>query len=163
MAYSTDGTIGVDLDGVTTGTTTDGVNALFPLGLCVNATDGQVYQYVQAAEAITQYDWVGVDENHQMNQLSATEAGDGWTVGVAQVAFADNELGWVAIRGQNLQGRVLLSCNADAALRTSATAGALDDNTTGTEIRGAVCVAGNTLTTTTNVEVLLTWPRSATF
>ncbi|HKJ73341.1 MAG TPA: hypothetical protein VKA19_04430 [Alphaproteobacteria bacterium] len=161
----TDGTIlGRPLTDVTTGTTTDGENAAFALGTKVQATNGQTWMYVQAAEAITQYDFVAIDENYQMSQITATEAGDGWHIGVAQNAFADNDLGWVCIAGSNANGRLAGSTAADAALYTSPTAGALDDvSTVGTKIDGVVAVTGNTTTAVANVEVLLTFPRSSAF
>lgn len=163
MAYSTS-QAGVNLTETIAGTgTSSNQGNQHTLGTRVSATDNQVYVYVHASEAISQYDFVGIDENWEVAALGSTEAGDGWTIGVAQVALSDNDFGWVAIGGANLQGNVLGACAADTTLRTSATDGALDDNTTGTKIDGVVCVAANTLTTETNVEVLLTWPRSDTF
>lgn len=163
MGYIADGKIGIDLTRTVSGTTTDGENAEFTLGTRASGTDNQEYIYVQADEAITQYDLVAIDENFQMSQLTATEAGDGWTIGAAQVAFSDNELGWVAVKGHNLQGRVGASCAADVALYTSGTAGVVDDATGGTKIDGIVAVGANTPTTAGNVEILMTYPRSATF
>lgn len=164
MAYNTDGTVGVNLDAVVAGTTTDGANAEFPLGTIVNATDGQMYMYVQAAEAITQYDAVAVNENYQMSQLTKTEADDGWMIGFAQIAFADNDLGWVAIKGPNLQVRVLTSCLADVAIYTSGTAGVLDDSSTSqTKIDGVVMVSTNANGSTVAKEAIVTWAKSTTF
>lgn len=127
------------------------------------AEDGQEYVYVQAAEAISQYDFVGIDEDFAASQLTSTEAGDGWMIGVAQSALSADDYGWVCVKGANLTGNVLGSCNADVALYTSGTAGYLDDATTGTKIDGVVAVAANGVTDAASVEVLLTYPRCATF
>lgn len=163
MAYSIS-TPGVNLTETIAGTgTSSNQGNQHTLGTRVTATDGQVYVYGHAAEAIGQYNFVGVDENFEVSNLTSTEAGDGWMIGVAQTALSDNDFGWVAIAGANLQGNVLASCAADTLLRTSATQGYLDDNTTGTKIDGVVAVGANTLTSATNVEVLLTWPRSDGF
>ena len=164
MSIPTNGVLGVDLTAKVTGTGTsyDQGND-FVLGTLVEATDGQQYVYVHASAAITQYDAVGVDENFEAAPLTAAMAGDGWMVGVAQVAFSDNDFGWVAIRGHNLSCNLLTLCAADVGLRTSGTAGKLDDATSGTALRGIVAVSANTTTATAAFEVLLTYPRSATF
>lgn len=157
MAFVTDGKIGIDL--TDTPTTPEQT-----LGTVVRATDGQEFTYVQASGAISQYDFVGIDENFQAAALTKAIADDGHAIGVAQVAFADNDYGWIATKGHNLTGAVLGSCAADVALYTSATAGALDDTSASqTKIDGVVAVAANGTTAAASVEVLLTHPKSTTF
>lgn len=133
-----------------------------PLGLRVAATDNQEYVYVQANGAITQYDAVGIDENYQAAALTDAMAADGWFIGFAQVAFADNDYGFVATKGSNVRVRVAANCAADVPLYTTATAGVLDDASTGvTNIDGIVAVAA--VTAATNTEIIATSPRSTTF
>lgn len=123
---------------------------------------GTTYWYVHANGAITQYDAVGIDEDFECAALTKAIADDGWRIGFAQVAFADNDYGWVAITGSNIRCRLAASCAADVALYTTATAGVLDDATTSqTKVEGVVSVT--TITAATNAEVIATWPRSATF
>lgn len=143
------------------GTTTDKLS-----GLGDKFVDnlGRTWVYVQANGAITQYDFIGIDENYQAAPLTSAMLGDGWFVGAANVAFADNDYGWIAVEGANgLTGRLGASCAADAALFSTTTPGVIDDATTGTAIRGVVAVAANTTTSAGSAEVLLTFPRSATF
>ena len=141
MAHAIDGTIGADLTAVTAGTTTDGENALFALGSTVDATDGQEYVYVQAGGAITQYDTVAIDENYQAVPITKALADAGHQVGFAQIAFADNDLGWVPLGGTNIQTRLAASCEPDVQLYTTGTAGVLDDTAASqTLIRGVVGV-----------------------
>lgn len=105
------------------------------------AEDGKEYAYVQANGAIAQYDVVGIDEAGQAAKLTKAMADDGWKIGVAQVAFADNEFGYVQIRGVTTLN-VLANCAADAVLYTSGTAGSLDDDATSqTKIQGIVATA----------------------
>lgn len=164
MAQHTTPIAGVNLTQTIAGTGTSfNQGNQFALGTIVAAKDGQEYIYVHASEAITQYDFVAVDEDFECAQLTATEAGDGWQIGVAQTALADNDFGWVAIKGANLTGNVAGACAADVALKTTSTGGVIDDNTTGTYIAGVVAVAANTYTTDHAVEVMLTWPRSDSF
>lgn len=143
------------------GTTTD---QKFGLGDKFTDELGRCWVYVQAAEALTQYDVVAIDENYQASQLTTTEADDGWFIGVAQVAFSDNDYGWIVCSGANgITARVAASCAADVALYTTATGGVIDDATTTTKIDGIVAVSANTTTSVANVEVLLTYPRSSAF
>lgn len=136
----------------------------FALGTKVTGPDGQEYTYVQAAEAITQYDFVGIDENFKASKLTKDIADDGWIIGVAQVAFAASDYGWIATKGGNLTGFVLASCAADVPLYTSGTAGKLDDSSTSqTKIDGIVLVTANSSNTARAKEVLMTFPRSSTF
>lgn len=139
-------------------------NMDFQLGDFVYGADGTKWMFVQASGAITQYDWVGIDENMQAASLTKAMADDGFFIGVAQVAFADNDGGWVAVAGANINGAVLASCAADVGLFTSATAGHLDDTSASqTKIDGVVAVAANATASATNTEVMMTFPRSATF
>ena len=107
--------------------------------------DGKEWIYVQANGAIDQYDAVAITEAGQA--VAATDAlvDDGHKIGVAQLAFADNEYGYVQIRGV-CELNVKASCAADVFLYTSATAGHLDDTATSlAKIAGIVCTeAGGT-------------------
>lgn len=151
--------LGVNISDTPT-TNTDGL----ALGTRVDHTDGQTYTKVQASAAIVQYDWVGIDENFAAAPLTDAMAQDGWEIGVAQVAFASGDYGWIATKGSNLTGFVKASCAADVSLYTSATAGKLDDASTGqTKIEGVVLVTANSSNTARAKEVLLTFPRSTTF
>jgi isopentenyl phosphate kinase len=155
MAFSTSGTLGVEVSATPT-------TAEFDLGTRVTGTDGTEWVYVQASGAITQYDAVGIDEDYQAAALTKAIADDGHAIGFAQVAFADNDYGWVATRGSNISVRLAANCAADVALYTTATAGVLDDaSTSQTNIDGVVAVAG--VTTAGSDEVIATFPRSTTF
>jgi hypothetical protein len=157
VATNSTGVLGVNL------TDTPTTNATgHTLGQCVTATDGSSWTYVQASGAITQYDAVGIDENFQAAALTKAIADDGHGIGFAQVAFADNDYGWVARQGSNISARVATSCAADVALYTSATAGVLDDTSTSqTKIDGVVAVTAVTAAAAT--EIIATYPKSTTF
>lgn len=127
MAYPTSGLIGARLATVKAGTTTDGEGAEFSLGTITLGTDGTEWMYVQAGAAITQYDTVVIDENYQAQPITHTLGATGQRIGWAQVAFSDNDLGWVAIGGTNISATLGASCAADARLYTNTTAGVLDD------------------------------------
>jgi len=161
--HAADGCLGVDLDGTIAGTgTSNDEGGAFRLGKCVTTTEGGKYMYVHASAAIAQYDAVGIDENFEAAPLTKAMADDGWMVGFAQVALADNDFGWVASQGSDIGCNLLISCAADVALYTSATAGSLDDaSTSQTKIDGVVAVT--TITAATSAEIIATYPKSTTF
>lgn len=162
MAFITSAVAGVALTATTTGTTTDGENAKFSLGTTVMGTDNTMWVYVQAGEAITQYMAVAIDENFQMMKLTHALAAAGHKIGFAQVAFSDNDLGWVCISGTNISALLLINCAADVPLYTQATAGYLDDASVTSSVKLDGVVSVNTITASTSTEVIASWPRSAT-
>lgn len=161
MAYLTNGMVGVNLATTTAGTTTDGEGAPFSLGTVAAATDGQEYIFVQAGEAIDQYNYVCIDENFQAVKGTKALVDVGHKIAFAQVAFADNDFGWVATRGSNMSCLLAASCAPDVALYTSGTAGVLDDSSTSqTKVDGVVAVSTAGTASTNAVEVIATWPTS---
>ncbi len=139
-------------------------NLDFELGDTVRGVDSTEWVFVQASGSITQYDFVGIDENYQAASLTKGMVDDGFHIGIAQVTFADNDGGWVVIRGSNIKGAVLASCAADVALYSSGTAGHVDDTSASqTKIDGIVAITTNGTSSATNVEMMLTWPKSVTF
>lgn len=161
MAYVTSGQIGINLSETTAGTTTDGADALFTLGQIVSASDSSMWQYVQAGEAIDQYMCVAIDENFQAKKVTTALAAAGHGIGFAQVAFDDNDFGWVCVHGPgNINVRLLNSCAADVQLYTSGTAGVLDDTSAGvTLIRGVVAVVAASNTSAGNRECIAVYPN----
>lgn len=148
MAYAIDGKIGIDL--ATTSTTPQ-----FALGDTVRTNNDGVYVYVQANGAITQYHTVAIDENWQAASITTALANAGHKVGFAQVAFANDEYGWVELRGNSITATVAAACEPDVALYTSPTAGVLDDlaTTTYAEILGITAVTSGNATSTA-VEII---------
>jgi hypothetical protein len=165
--YVISGLLGATPDRTTTGTTTDGQNAQFKLGTVAKGTDGTEWMYVQAGSIISQYMWVAVDANGQAALLNVTNAGRGHRVGVAQVAFADNDFGWVALSGQGtVKGLVRSSCASAVALYTDVSAsGFLDDSATATQalIEGVVIITTQGSTTAqegSGASLIVSYPRN---
>ena len=109
------------------------------------------FVFVQADGAIDQYGFVKIEADGQAAMLTTTNAGSqALLVGVAQVALADNEYGWVWIGGpmgggvgKGIKGKVAAGFVAKANLNTTATAGVADDAST-TLIKGGVGLASTT-------------------
>ena len=115
-----------------------------------SAPEGE-FVFVQADGAIDQYAFVKIEQDGQAAMLTTTNAGSqGLLVGVAQVAFADNEYGWVWVGGLNgggtgkgIRGKVAANYVAKNNLNTTATAGVADDTST-TKIAYVVGLASTT-------------------
>lgn len=115
----------------------------FLLGTRMKGDDGSEWMFVQASGAITGAGYVvTVDEAFQAAMVSTSNDAGGDTIGVAGVAFADDDYGWVQVLGPCVI-RVAASAAANVGLNTTATAGQLDDDGTG----GSFDVDGLILTT----------------
>lgn len=154
MTYPTDGKIGVDLTATYTGTTTDGENAPWTLGTKLEGSDNTEWVFVQAGEALTQYACLTIDEDFQAVEAGTTAAVAGHMVGFAQVAFSDNDFGWVATQGTNITARIAGSCAADVQLYLSGTDGILDDTSTGVLLRGVTATTTNSTTAASTSEII---------
>lgn len=133
------------LIGANTAATT--TTAEFGLGDRHTDHDGKIWTYVQASAAIAQYDVVVFDESYTTLAAPVSTSNDarGDKLGVAAVAFADNEYGWLQIYGPCTLN-VLASCAPHVELTTTATGGSLDDATT-----SSLVVADGIVTTAASV------------
>lgn len=135
MAHVIDGSVGIDLTKVLA----DATGGEHPVGSMVRASDGNFYQYVHANGAIAQYAFVKVDNDYEAATLTTTISGTEPTaVGCAQVALADNEYGWVVRGGGTFTGTTAAAVSADVKIYTSATAGAVDDDSSGHDLIAGV-------------------------
>lgn len=124
MAFPVD-FIGIDLSATPT-------SPEWGLGGLRVKTDTGVYQYVHANGAIAQYAAVKIDDDWETAEgtttlLPSTEPAK---VGAAQVAFADNDYGFVFVGPGLARCKFAASCVQDVKIFTTATAGVLDDSST---------------------------------
>lgn len=113
-------------------------------------TDGE-WVFVKASASVAQYAFVAITKDNTVAELTTTTAGsNSLQVGVAQVALATNEFGWVWIGGpmgggvgKGIKGKIAASYVAEANLNTTATAGVADDAST-TLIKNVVALAATT-------------------
>jgi len=103
----------------------------FGLGDVACDHEGKEYVYVQADGAITANDVVIITEAYQADQIDTTNSNGalGDRVGVAAHDFADDEYGWVQVKGP-CTINVGSSAAANTKLNTTATAGRVDDDAT---------------------------------
>lgn len=122
--------------GMNTGLThADATGPKFDLG-SYGWNEKGLWQYGHAAGAIAQYAAVKIDNDGEISELTTTITGTEPTaVGAAQVAFADNDYGWVfrgfgGGAGNGIKIKLAASCVQDVQLFTTGTAGVLDDAAT---------------------------------
>jgi hypothetical protein len=120
MVAITSGLLGVNVDRVTAGTTTDGASSEFKLGTVVDGADGNRYRYVQAGAAISttlnEPYALAIDENEQAVKLTGALALVGHRIGFApRQIIADNAFFWARMAG-TFPIRVAASVGADALL-----------------------------------------------
>ena len=90
------------------------------------------------------------------------QSGYGSRFGAAQAVLADNEFGWFQIYGKGSL-RLLASCVKGTRLNTTATAGALDDDGTGSSeaISGVVLLTTAGASAATATDVVFSYPSVA--
>lgn len=116
------------------------------------------FMYVQANGAVSQYQWVAIDEDSQAVAGTGTLANAMHRFGIAQVAFANDEYGWVAIEGSGLTATFDGTMSADVDnIWTSGTAGSLSATTSGAKLSGITLVTAVSTTGQTST-VLMTYP-----
>lgn len=107
----------------------------FGLGDVHTDSAGKEYVYVQADGAISANDVVIITEAYQADAIDTTNSAGaiGDRVGVAPADFADDDYGWVQVKGP-CTINVATSASANTKLNTTGTAGRVDDDaTTGAE------------------------------
>lgn len=99
------------------------------LGQTADGTDGSKWVYVKAGTGgVTGLGYVVViDEDFTVLMMSNSVGGLGDKIGVAPVAFALGDYGWVQVYGTCDDIRVSASCAANVVLASTVTAGEIDD------------------------------------
>lgn len=113
--------------------------------------DGKAYVYVQASAAIAAGDAAFYTTAYSATALSTSNDARGNKVGIAPVAFAANEYGWLQVDGPASVNAAALAA-ANVRLNTTATAGRLDDDGTA----GSMQVQGVYLTSTVGATAAVT-------
>lgn len=131
------GSFGVNYKKVWDGTTVPLPAKLGDIGHSPEGT----FMFVKAAEALTQYDFVAIQNDFTVQQLENANALNATPCGAAQVAASTNEYLWVWIggpggggTGKGIKGR-FINYAANGAVYTTATPGVADDASGGSFVR----------------------------
>lgn len=148
--YPIGGSIGERFDQTFAGTGTNNDEGdQYVLGTQRPGNDGTKWMRVHAAEAITQYDAVAIDESFEARQLTIDEAGDNHRIGFAVAgAASDNDFFWVCLEGIGVSVAVLEATNPDVALYSTSTGGVLSSVSTEGSGTARTEIVGVTLTAT---------------
>ncbi len=131
----------------------------FNLGDRYEDDNGDEFVYVQADGAVTGAGYVCfVTPAYQAKMVTTANALLGSLLAVPPVAFADNDYGWMQVKGPCVV-RVAANAAANVALNTTTTGGELDDDGTA----GATLVSGIFLTTANSssaatAAAVINWP-----
>ena len=151
------GVIGGHPDFTITSTANEGRE--FALGDVAMGSDGSCWVYVEADEAIAAADAVLIASDWGVQKVDTTSTANafGQWVGVAKVAFASGDYGWVQ-RSGIADLNVRTNCSATSQLNSTSVSGFLDDDsTTGAEnINGIVTFA--TITASASTSAILNFP-----
>ena len=150
--YQTSSKIGVNLNAVS-------ATADFTLGDVVQGSDGTEWVFVQANGTIDQYDVVSVDESFQASPASIPSVIEGDQLGFAQVAFADNEYGWVARRGGELVVAVSGTSTVNVAIYIGTVSGHLSTTASSATVVGVAIQTASSTSTGTSATAIVTWPK----
>jgi hypothetical protein len=121
----------------------------FALGTTVTATDGAIFEYVQAASAFSAFNAVAIADTGIASNLTTTNAAEVRRVGVTQISIAVSCYGWVQRSGK-MRVNVLVNCQDFVPLFTTATPGHLDDVT----VSEALVLGINAVNSTTTVSAV---------
>lgn len=168
MAFEAISPLGADFDA-------ESATAKFQVGTTGRSLSGVEFVYAVTGEAIgTQWMYVTIDEDGVALKGTKAAVDDGHQIAIAPITFTSGYYGWFIIRApvstattnagdsDVVKVQVAMSCGADVALYTSGTAGVLDDaSTSQTKVEGIVATTAVTAAAAT--EVIITYPRSASF
>jgi hypothetical protein len=129
------------------------------LGTQASAQDGTIFQYVQANGAISASDLVTITQAGQCEKATIANAMLGQQLGVAQIAFADNEYGWVAVKGNPLSVNVSATSTLNVALYVGTTSGHVSTTAGSATLAGVAFLTANTSTAVAAFSCTCSWPR----
>jgi hypothetical protein len=154
-----DGKIGADLTHTVTSANAvnnGGTQATWTLGTTIDGNNKSAWMYVYASSAIALGQLVAVRTSGTATLGTVTLARLGYSLGLAQCAFAAGDYGWVATKGIGLSVATTGAGAVGVRLYTSGTAGYLSTTALSTQaelldIRLLTTASGTTVTVVTAV------------
>lgn len=129
------------------------------LGTQATAQDGTIFQYVQADGAVSASDLVTITQSGQCSRATIANAMLGQQLGVAQIAAADNEYFWVAVKGNPLSVNVSATSTLNVALYIGTTSGHVSTTAGSATLAGVAFLTANTSTAVAAFNATVSWPR----
>jgi hypothetical protein len=129
------------------------------LGTQASSQDGTVFQYVQANGAISASDVVTISQAGQCERATIANAMAGQQLAVAQAAFADDDFGWVAVKGNPLTVNVSATATLNVAIYIGTTSGHISTTAGSATLAGVAFLTANTSTAVAAFNCTVSWPR----
>lgn len=153
--YVTDGKLSIKLSATTTTQEHD-------LGSRCTGTDGTVWRYVKATFAVSAKDVVSFPSTFLI-QPATTSTAVGANIGVAQVAFAAGEYGWVCTSADKLSVSVSATATQAVVLYIATTSGKLSTTASAATLEGIFVETTTSASTgVTLASVIMVQPKCKT-
>ena len=127
--YVTDGKIAIKLGSTVT-------TQEHTLGTRATGNNGTVWRYVQATVAVSQYDTVSFPQTWLIQPATPTTVATGGNIGVAQVAFAAGEYGWICTEADKITVAVSATITAAIQVYIASTSGKLSTTSSSGTLAG---------------------------
>lgn len=152
MAYATSGLAG---DNIASPSSTQ----RHALGTLTEGSGDTRFVYVQASGAISAGDLVTVSAAYQATRATIANAMTGLQLAVAQVAFADDDYGWVAISGNPLNVLVSATSTLNVAIYVGTTSGHISTTAGSATLAGIALQTASTTAAVSTFTAVVSWPR----
>ena len=134
----------------------------FALGTRLVGSEGTNWLYVQADGAVSAGDTVAITSAFQATRATIALAMAGQMLAFAQVAFADNDFGWVPVSGNPLVVLVSATSTVNVPLYIGTTSGHLSTTGSSATVAGLALMTANTSTAVASFNAIVSWPRLMT-
>lgn len=149
---NTEGLAGANLNATTT-------DQLLSLGTVCTAQNNTRWTYVQADGAISAGDLVTIDDAGQATRATIAAAMSGDVLAFAQIAFADNEYGFVAVSGNPVTANVSATSTLNVAIYIGTTSGHISTTASSATLAGVALMTANASTAVASFNAIVSWPR----
>lgn len=129
------------------------------LGTRINGTAGTTYVYAHADGAISAGDAVTIDASGEVTRATIANAMAGKQIGFAQVAFSDNQYGWIAISGNPLNVLVSATSTLNVALYIGTVSGHLSTTAGSATMSGVALQTASTTAAVSLFTAIVNWPK----
>lgn len=157
--------IGTQFASVTYATATNTTPVLgggkgFSVGTRATDYNGKEYVFAQSASAISQYAVVAIpSDTYIAAGLTTATSAASEIIGVAPVALASGEYGWIQLYGAT-KVNVAGSCAKSVLLYSTTNAGVVDDATASNyQVTGVQILSTNPSATATSMSAFIAWPK----
>ena len=136
----------------------------FALGSVCTGSDGTIWQYVNAATAVSAFQVVAISTSGTMGKCSIADAVAGMQLAVAQAAFSGSQYGWVPIHGTGgptttLRAQYSAPTTQNVAVYIATSTGNLSTTASSATIVGVALQTATVTAALTAYAAIVSWPK----